>query len=73
MNRGSLSIRTIVALVVVFLFAMFLLQNTAMVEIRLLFWKVSLSRSLLLIGSAVAGLLTGVLISREILGKRGRP
>jgi len=60
------------SLVLVFLFAMFLMQNSSVVEIRLLFWKVTLSRYLLLIGSAMAGLLTGILISWEIFGKRSR-
>jgi len=72
MNKGMVSIRTVVVLVLVFLFAMFLMQNSSVVEIRLLFWKVTLSRYLLLIGSAMAGLLTGILISWEIFGKRSR-
>ncbi|HLC19106.1 MAG TPA: LapA family protein [Thermodesulfobacteriota bacterium] len=62
--------KTFVVLSIIFLFAVFVLQNSAVVEIKLLFWKLTMSRVLLLIGSLAAGFLVGLILGWEIFGKK---
>ena len=50
----------VVALVV--LLGVFVLQNTTVVEVRLLFWKLEMSRSVLLLGVLGSGLAIGWLL-----------
>ena len=50
----------VVALVV--LLGVFVLQNTKVVEVRLLFWKLEMSRSVLLLGVLGSGLAIGWLL-----------
>ena len=50
----------VVALVV--LLGVFVLQNTKVVEVRLLFWKLEMSRSVLLFGVLGSGLAIGWLL-----------
>lgn len=53
------------SLVAVFvLAATFLLQNTRVVEVRFLFWKVGMSRALMLLGALALGFAGGWLLSR---------
>jgi putative membrane protein len=47
----------------------FVLQNTQVVEVRFLFWTVSMSRALMLIGTVAIGLIGGWLLT---LPKRGK-
>ena len=42
----------------------FVLQNTQVVEVRFFFWTVSMSRSLVLLGTLVIGLFAGWLIGK---------
>jgi uncharacterized integral membrane protein len=44
------------------LLAVFALQNTQVVEVRLLFWKVGMSRSILVLGVLTLGGLAGFLL-----------
>lgn len=64
-NRGALKTKTIIVLALLGIFAVFILQNTTVVEIRFLFWQLSLSRVVLLIGSLFIGILIGLLIRWE--------
>ena len=50
------------ALSLLLLLAIFVLQNTRVVEVRLLFWKVEMSRALMLIVVLAAGLASGWLL-----------
>ena len=49
-------IATVVVLVLVFVF-----QNTQVVDIRFLFWKISMSNALILFLAVVFGFITGLL------------
>ena len=62
---GTIGIRTIAALVLLGIFTIFIFQNTKVVEIRLLFWELSLSRVILLLGSLFTGILIGLFIGWE--------
>ena len=62
---GALGLKTIIAIVLLSIFTVFILQNTEVVEIRFLLWKMSLSRVILLFGSLVTGILIGLFIGWE--------
>ena len=49
----------VVLLVIVLLFAIFIVQNAQVVEVRFLFWKAQASRSLVLLGTLLLGLIAG--------------
>jgi uncharacterized integral membrane protein len=63
--RKSGKITTIVVLVIVALFIVFALQNIEVTEVKILFWKISTSLILIILGSFVAGLLVGLLFSAK--------
>jgi putative membrane protein len=68
-NKGVASGKTVFALVIFILFLLFLLQNAADVDIRFLFWKITMSRILLLLGSLTTGTVIGVLVGWEWFGR----
>ena len=75
MKKGSgdeIGINTIIIIVLLSVFTIFILQNTDVVEIRLLLWKVSLSRVVLLLGSLFMGVLIGLLIGWEMAVRKNR-
>jgi len=51
-------------------FLIFVIQNTQVVEIKFLFWKMSLSRVILLLGTLFIGVLVGLIIGWEAFKKR---
>jgi uncharacterized integral membrane protein len=51
-----------VLLAIAVIFAIFVAQNTQVVEVRLLFWKAEASRILVLLGTFVVGVIVGWLI-----------
>ena len=59
MNRS----RLIVSLVLVAIMVIFTLQNTQVVEVRLLFWKLSMSRVLLIFLLLAVGAVLGWMAS----------
>lgn len=61
-RHGGADLKTIAAVVMAALFLLFLFQNSADVDIRFLFWKVTMSRILLLLGCLAIGLFIGLLI-----------
>ena len=62
--------KRIVILVAVALFAIFVVQNAHVVEVRFLFWRTEASRALVLVGTFLLGLIAGWLSSK--LGKKER-
>jgi len=64
-SQGVVGPKTIVALVFLSIFTVFILQNTEVVEISFFFWKISLSRVVLLVGSLFIGVLIGLFIGWE--------
>ena len=69
-----MKIRQIVLLVLLVLILIFVLQNTRVVEVRILFWRVAMSRSLMLIAAFLIGLLGGWILHgfRAASGKKGK-
>ena len=68
--KGAVGPKTITALVFLGIFTVFILQNTEVVEISFFFWKISLSRVLLLLGSLLTGALIGLFIGWEAADKK---
>lgn len=56
--------KTIIILVLVALFLIILLQNTQVVEIRLLFWTISMSRIILLPLTLLVGCILGYIFCK---------
>ena len=56
--------KNIVIIVLAALFVIFIVQNTRIVEVQLLFWTVSMSRSLMLLATLLIGLIGGWLLGR---------
>jgi uncharacterized integral membrane protein len=59
-----MSKKNIVIIVLAALFVLFVVQNTRIVEVQLLFWTVSMSRSLMLLGTLLIGLIGGWFLGR---------
>jgi len=55
--------RTIVGLLFAAIIIIFSLQNAEIIDVKFLFWKLSISRVLVILGSFAIGLLVGVLLS----------
>jgi putative membrane protein len=60
--EGSM-VRNIIFTGLIGLILIFVLQNTQVVEVRFLFWTVSMSRALILIGTLAIGLIGGWLLT----------
>lgn len=60
--------RLIGVLTLVLLFAVIILQNTQVVDIRVLFWQLSMSRIILLLFSLVVGFVVGYYIKSRRRG-----
>ena len=56
--------KTIVFVILAVLILLFVIQNTQVVETRFLVWTISMSRSLLLLGTFVIGVIAGWLVRR---------
>jgi uncharacterized integral membrane protein len=57
-----MSPKGIVLLVVGLLFALFVIQNAQVVEVRFLFWKTQAPRALILLGTLALGIVAGWLL-----------
>jgi uncharacterized integral membrane protein len=55
--------KTIIVILFVALIIVFSLQNAVVIDVNFLFWKVSMSRVLIILGSFVIGVLVGLLVS----------
>ena len=56
--------KTIISLILVILVIVFVLQNTQVVDVRLLVWKVSMSRALMVLVTFVVGVVAGWLVHK---------
>jgi uncharacterized integral membrane protein len=56
--------KTIVFVILAALILLFVIQNTQVVETRFLVWTISMSRSLLLLGTFIIGVIAGWLVRR---------
>ena len=58
--------KLIVAMVVLFIFAIFIVQNAQVVTVSFLLWKIEASRAIVLMVTFVLGLFTGWILSQVI-------
>lgn len=56
--------KNIIFVILVALVVLFVLQNTQVVEARFFAWKVSMSRSLMLLSTFIIGVIAGWLVRR---------
>jgi len=56
--------KTIVFVILAVLILLFVIQNTQVVETKFLVWTISMSRSLLLLGTFIIGVIAGWLVRR---------
>ena len=56
--------KTIIFVILAVLILLFVIQNTQVVETRFLVWTISMSRSLLLLGTFIVGVIAGWLLRR---------
>ena len=68
MKRRPIRWRLVGVLALVLLFAIVILQNTQIVDIRVLFWQLSMSRIILLLFSLVVGFVVGYYIKSRRRG-----
>ena len=66
---GGGMVRNIIFIFLIGVVVIFVLQNTQVVEVRFLFWTVSMSRALMLFGTLAIGLVGGWLMT---VPKRGK-
>lgn len=66
---GGGMVRNIIFIFLIGVVVIFVLQNTQVVEVRFLFWTVSMSRALMLFGTLAIGLVGGWLMK---VPKRGK-
>ena len=57
--------KTIIILILIVLLAIILIQNTQVVIVQFFFWKLSMSRIILISLSMIIGLLVGFLICKK--------
>jgi putative membrane protein len=65
-------IRAILTALLIALPVIFVLQNTQVVEIRFLFWTLSMSRVLIILLMLAAGMLAGWLLHGMFSARKGR-
>jgi uncharacterized integral membrane protein len=59
-----MKVKTIIILILIFLFLIILLQNTEVVGFRIYFWKISMSRIILLPAILVTGFIIGFITAK---------
>ena len=57
--ENSMKFKIILSLVVAVLIVIFIVQNVAVVDIKFLFWKLSMSRSLMMLFLIIVGIIIG--------------
>lgn len=64
-SSGVVGPKSVLAIIVLVIFTVFILQNTEVVQISFFFWRLSLSRVVLLFGALLIGVLVGLFIGWE--------
>ncbi|MFQ6108787.1 MAG: LapA family protein [Candidatus Aminicenantales bacterium] len=57
--------KTIIILILIILFAIILLQNTQVVTLQLFFWKLTMSRIIVILLFTLIGFVIGFLVGRK--------
>ena len=65
-----MNIKLILVVVILFLFALFVVQNAQVVTVGFLFWKIEASRAIVLMVTFVLGLFSGWLMTQFFKKKR---
>ena len=60
-----MKLKTIIAIIFATIIVVFSLQNAEATEVEFLFWKLSMSRVLIILGSFGIGVLVGILVSMK--------
>ena len=60
-----MKIKTIIAIVIAVIITIFSLQNSEITEVRFFFWKLTMSKVLIVLGSFAIGVLVGILVSMK--------
>jgi hypothetical protein len=63
--------KLIAAIVILFIFAVFIVQNLQVVDVSFLFWKIKVSRAMVLMVTFVLGLSTRWFATQFFWGKKG--
>lgn len=71
LKNRNMKLKTFVALLFVVVIVIFSLQNAQIIDVKFLFWKLSFSSVIVILGSFSIGVLVGVLllIKRRIVKK----
>jgi uncharacterized integral membrane protein len=69
-RKVQMNYKIILSLILVILVVIFIIQNAAVVEIRLFFWTITLSRALVIFLVLVIGILIGWLMCGHIAHKK---
>lgn len=64
--------RKIIALICIALIIIFSIQNAELTEVKFLFWKISIYRILVILGSFGIGILVGVILMKKGLLKNNK-
>ena len=68
--KHGLSIKIYIALALLALCSVFVLQNTDIVEIKFIFWRLTVSRVVLLVATTATGFVIGALTAFEIIRRK---
>lgn len=69
-NIFIMKFKTFIIILFIAFVAVFSVQNTELTDVKFLFWKLSIYRVLIILGSFAIGILVGVLISIKKRGKK---
>jgi uncharacterized integral membrane protein len=58
-----MNLKTILTITFIIIVVLFSIQNTEITDVKFLFWKLSVSRILIILGSFSIGILVGILVS----------
>jgi len=64
--------KTIITLVLVVLLLIVLIQNTQVISLHLLFWKISMSQIILIFLTLLIGLIAGYIVAKMTGGRQSR-
>lgn len=65
LENKKMKLKTILILIFAAIIVIFSLQNAEITDVKFLFWKLSISRVLVILGSFAIGILLGILISQK--------
>jgi uncharacterized integral membrane protein len=57
-----MKLKTLLAIVFALIIIIFSIQNSEVIEVKFLFWKLTMSSVLIILGSFMIGLLVGILL-----------